>query len=403
VNRRSWLEIAEYVSLACFVAGSIAALASQQLAYSAVPLTLALALNLVNRHRFEQQTRLSSRSTVADVNQVVQSLNEANAELTHKTETLAQLFHSRPELEQIEELQQAIAALPPPPKVDFSPITQSLEQLEQKTETLTQQFNARPETEAIAQLTNQLNTLVLRLDNLPNPPEPVDLSGIEAEIATLKVQLQGIDFSPITSSVAQVKASLQTQIDQVKGQMQDLPAPFDPSALEQRLAELERKNHSIFSDDVSSLVSVVKRLQSDKALIEEVTSRITCQLDALAQEFSARPETEAVAQLTNQLEALAQRLDNLPTPPEPVDLSGILGEIADLNTQLGGLIEQFNARPETTAIQRLDGMIATTLQRLDELPLPTDPVDLSQLDVAACKHKRFGLQTRQFLAQINCN
>lgn len=126
MNRRSWLDIAEYASLACFVAGCIAALSSQQVALAAAPLTLALALNLVNRHRFQQQTRFSSRSTVADVHQVVQSLNEANAELTQKTETLTQLFNSRLELEQIEGLKQAITALPPPPKVDLSPITQSL-------------------------------------------------------------------------------------------------------------------------------------------------------------------------------------------------------------------------------------------------------------------------------------
>lgn len=56
-----------------------------------------------------------------------------------------------------------------------------------------------------------------------------------------------------------------------------------------------------------------------------------------------------------------------PTPPEPVDLSGIQLAIKDLNAKLCDLSEQFNARPETTAIQRLEGMIASTLQRLDEL------------------------------------
>jgi len=310
----------------------------------------------------------------------IEILNEANAELKQKTETLTQLFNSRPEVEQIEGLKQAIAALPPPPKVDLSPITQSLEQLEQKTQTLTQQFNARPETEAIAQLTHQLNALLLRFDNLPSPPEPVDLSGIEAEIATLQAQVQGIDLNPLTSSIAQVKASLQTQIDQISRQMHDLPAPFAPSALEQQIVELESKNHSIFSDDVSSLVSVVKRLQSDSSLIEEVTERITCQLDVLAHEFSARPETEAVAQLTNQLEALAQRLDNLPTPPEPVDLSGILGEIADLNTKLSTLAHEFKTRPETEAVAQITNQFDALELRLNNLPSPPEPVDLSGIE-----------------------
>jgi len=242
VNSRSWLEIAEYASLASFVAGSIAALASQQVLYAAVPLILALSLNLVNRHREGQQTRLYISSTVANVHQVVQSLH------------------------------QQVQALPSEP-VDLSPITQSLSELTQKTETLTRQFNARPETQAIAQ----------------------------------------------------VQAELQTKIDQLNQQMHDLPAPFDPGALEQRLTELERKNHSINSSDVSSLVSAVESLQSDSSLT-----------------------TEALARLSSRLSALALWLDSLPTPPEPVDLSGIQLAIKDLNAKLCDLSEQFNARPETT-------------------------------------------------------
>lgn len=207
MNKRSWLEIAEYASLASFVAGSIAALASQQVIYAAVPLILALSLNLVNRHREGQQTRQYISSTVANVHQVVQSLH------------------------------QQVQALPSEP-IDLSPITQSLSELTQKTETLTRQFNARPETRAIAQ----------------------------------------------------VQAELQTKIDQLSQQMHDLPAPFDPSALEQRLTELEKKNHSINSSDVSSLVSAVESLQSDSSLTNEALARLSSRLSALALWLDSLPK-----------------------------------------------------------------------------------------------------------------
>jgi len=382
VNRRSWLEIAEYFSLAGSVAGSITAIASQQVAFAAAPLTLALSLNAVNRHRYQQQTQHETSNAIAVVRQFVQSL------------------------------QQQVQALPSEP-VDKSSITQSLEHLEQKTQRLSEQFNARPETQVIAQLKNQLSDLVLRLDNLPNPPELADLSGVEAEIATLQAHLQTLDHSPLASTIAQVKTELLAQINQLGQQIQDLPQPFDPSTLSQRLASLEQ-NHTIFSDDINHLVSGLQSLELDKVLTTEALLQLTNQLKALeelrdhlptsssepldlsgiqealadlnakqtalAQEFSTRPETLFIAQLTNRLDAVELQLNNLPTSPEPVDLSGILGAIADLNLQLDDQRCQFNARPEPTAIQRLDAIVALTVQRLDELPLPTDSIDLSGIE-----------------------
>jgi hypothetical protein len=56
-NNLDWLQMAEYLSLAGAVIGSVAAVSLQQVIYAAVPLSLSLLLNLFNRHRWEQLTR----------------------------------------------------------------------------------------------------------------------------------------------------------------------------------------------------------------------------------------------------------------------------------------------------------------------------------------------------------
>lgn len=52
---RNWLNTAEYLSIACSAAGSVAAVASQQLVYATAPLTLAMSVSFANRQRFQHQ------------------------------------------------------------------------------------------------------------------------------------------------------------------------------------------------------------------------------------------------------------------------------------------------------------------------------------------------------------
>lgn len=70
---RNWLNTAEYLSIACSAAGSVAAVASQQLVYAIAPMTLAMSVGLANRQRFQQQ--LEQQTTViSNVRQEAQSL-----------------------------------------------------------------------------------------------------------------------------------------------------------------------------------------------------------------------------------------------------------------------------------------------------------------------------------------
>lgn len=129
MKKRSWLETAEYFSLAGSALGTVAAAIFSQVTYATAPLTLALSLSLVNRTRSQQQTRQHTTAEIAQVHQLVESLSnrvsvlpartidfnpihQALCQLDDKTQKLAQRFNARPEIEQIQELKEAIAARP---------------------------------------------------------------------------------------------------------------------------------------------------------------------------------------------------------------------------------------------------------------------------------------------------
>lgn len=67
---RHWLEWAEYISLASSAIGSVVVALSGQAFYGVAPLTVALSLNVANRHRLQQ----SVRETQADVTEVRESV-----------------------------------------------------------------------------------------------------------------------------------------------------------------------------------------------------------------------------------------------------------------------------------------------------------------------------------------
>lgn len=68
--QRHWLEWAEYISLASSAIGSVVVALSGQAFYGVAPLTVALSLNVANRHRLQQ----SMGETQADVVEVRESV-----------------------------------------------------------------------------------------------------------------------------------------------------------------------------------------------------------------------------------------------------------------------------------------------------------------------------------------
>ncbi|MGI0493545.1 hypothetical protein ACN4EG_17325 [Alkalinema pantanalense CENA528] len=69
MKNEKWLDVTEYALLAGSGLGSIAAIATQQLAYSAAPISFLMLLNVVNRHRLDQQIQDQTASSIVQVDQ----------------------------------------------------------------------------------------------------------------------------------------------------------------------------------------------------------------------------------------------------------------------------------------------------------------------------------------------
>lgn len=218
MKTRNLLEIAEFVSLAGSVAGSIAAVFFQQLVYAVAPLSLSLLLNWTNRQRFEQQTRQETTLAITQLNQQLSNLDAAKQQWAEALTSVIQRLER--EAQNLE------------PGQDLSGLLSELEQLKNRQTTLEkwlaplqvqldglrEQFTSRPELEQIENLARVIVALQQYLDRLPQPGE--------AQLLPM-VDLQKQVERAIASIPAQVEAAGHNLIEEIERQFQVIQQPYE--------------------------------------------------------------------------------------------------------------------------------------------------------------------------------
>jgi hypothetical protein len=223
LSQRDTLELAEYGTVAISVLGSLVAAISGKFLYAALPLTVAAALNLVNRQRFQQNTRQYVTSEIADIHHVIQSFHQ-------------QLHQSFPDSSP-----DIYPALSPAETLDLSPITDAISQLQRVTQGLDstvlrqddwENMNVRflMVDEALAELKNITQDLQQRWD------ETIDLSSIQGAITQF--------HDPVTEQPEMDLTSLASQIQQ----------------LQEQVICLEQQNREIIKPYLQRLTKAVKNL-----------------------------------------------------------------------------------------------------------------------------------------------
>jgi hypothetical protein len=223
LSQRDTLELAEYGTVAVSILGSLVAAISGKILYAALPLTVAAALNLVNRQRFQQNTRQYVTSEIADIHNVIQSFHQQ----LHQP-----LPDSSPDI---------YPALSPAETLDLSPITDAISQLQRVTQHLDstvlrqddwENINVRflMVDEALAELKNITQDLQQRWD------ETIDLSSIQGAITQF--------HDPVTEQPEMDLTSLASQIQQ----------------LQEQVICLEQQNREIIKPYLQRLTKAVKNL-----------------------------------------------------------------------------------------------------------------------------------------------
>ncbi len=361
--KNSWLDVAEYVSIAGSIVGSTVAVASQQVAYAATPLSLSLFLNLVNRHRFEQTIAPDATTKITQVDerlsQEVESLRTSLSALPTQTSTT----------QIISELEKRISPLE---AVDLSAIEQQLGEL--KAEYASLQV-VKPETTpnssdlllekklkdletAAATLQAQIEVLSEHQSSLPVAPAPANLSSLEASVAKIDGLDQGL--SQLGEKVTQLQNTV-TQLA-VPPKVEESPIATTPNPadllLEKRLKDLEgaaatlQAQIEVVSEHQSSLpvAPALANLSSLEASVAKI--------DGLDQGLSQLGEK--VTQLQNTVTQLAvpSKVQESPTAttPNPADLllekrlKDLEGAAATLQAQIEVVSEHQSSLPVTQSI-----------------------------------------------------
>jgi len=311
----SWLKIGECLSLLGSIAGSAVSLTSQQVIFTSAPLTLAISLNLLNRHRLEQRTNAAVTQVNKQFSNDVQSIHTS------------------------------IQSLPPPPKAfDSAPLNHQIAEVQQFITNLQGKTTAAIG-EVHQDLNSQVESLHTALRALPAPSEPVDLTVIEAAISTLEAKVQAIDLNSITSSIVQLQTGLQSDKIPIKAEIVRLKDQLDVLTQEFN-TRLEPKEIKELKD---ALIDVQQRLNELPLLLQTETVALRTTTQELSQTIKKLAPRKEVAE---QMAKLGDQIQSLPTPATQEMLSGFQAVIARLESRLVSL-EAIDLEPFHNHISQL--------------------------------------------------
>jgi tetratricopeptide (TPR) repeat protein len=347
VKNRHWLNLAESIVLVGAGVGSVATAVSQQLLYTAAPVSALLLLNALNHRRLEQDIH-------TDIDGAIAQLDEKWSGTIHRMQQQIQGLPSPLHLAKLrKDLQGENQAL-------YSDLSNSISRLQQEI--------AKPEWRSLRQEMVQLrqqhaaldNSLagvresLLRLTPAKQPPNwQPDIEQLKTDLTQLRSTLQQMEPQQKLGNYR----VLQDQISHLNRRLNHLPAPFDANALKQEVEALikmvgemaTRRDLSRFEVQINQVAQQNREVEQAIAPLKLATTILKKQLDVTTakvvnvevsqQASTIIPDTLTALQTT--IHALEQRL-NQPTTDDLNHFKATLqGELASqldqVQQQLGSL------------------------------------------------------------------
>ncbi|QDL09461.1 hypothetical protein DP114_17550 [Brasilonema sennae CENA114] len=391
-TNRNGLEITETVSVAGSVAGSVFAVFSQQLIYAAAPLSLALSLSLINRRRFEQALQENITAVSSEmgtrVTHVGQQLSAQMQSVRTSVETLSAVpipapFDPTNLEQQIEELKTALIhtkqiTSQSATKQEIEDFNQKIKQLQAYVISLTEAFNQRSELEQIEQLSQTTTQLQQHVSALPPIPAPFDPTGLEQQIQQLQAGVSSLtEAFNQRSELQQIEQLSQStaQVQEHVSALPPIPAPFDPTGLEQQIQQLQACVSSLTEAfNQRSELQQIEQLSQSTAQVQEHVSA----LPPIQAPFDPTGLEQQIQQLRQSTAQVQEHVSALPPIPAPFDPTGLEQQIQQLQAYVSSLTEAFNQRSELQQIEQLSQSTAQVQEHVSALPPYFDTSDLKQ-------------------------
>lgn len=160
LKHRRGLEIAEYISLAAAVTGTILATVFDQFTYAAWPICFAILLNVLNR-RYGLNQDWHSRCTIAQLEEKIAALDVVNVKSPGQFNPASNGESNVESMHAIASLIEAVQKL----RSQQQQIIMAIKQIKDQLNTLSQQFKDRPELAQIESLTQVIVALQQIIDN----------------------------------------------------------------------------------------------------------------------------------------------------------------------------------------------------------------------------------------------
>ncbi|MBW4514863.1 MAG: tetratricopeptide repeat protein [Timaviella obliquedivisa GSE-PSE-MK23-08B] len=266
MKKYSWLDALENASLVGLGVGSVASLLLKEMLFTTTPLSLLVALGLVNRRRYEQEAEQNKTSTFAELDQ----------RLTHQVEQLNQKVVAMPAPEAIHILKKGLLRKDREvAEALYGEITAVQQEMQERFNVLEQQsihslrqdlnqLNGRYGhlTESVTQISEQLNAL----GQLSQPKH------VRTELDQLKAEVSDIlgNLDDLTSQIKPNFTALNAEITRLDRRISKLSPSFDLSSLRQEVSELIRMIADLVPKrDLVSMISEMKDLQQQQESLRQ--------------------------------------------------------------------------------------------------------------------------------------
>ncbi len=327
--------------------GSVATAVSQQLLFTAAPVSALLLLNTLNHRRLEQETQ-------SDIDGAIAQLDE---KLSGTIKLMQQQIQGLPSALHLANLRQDLQGKN---QALYSDLSTSISRLQQEI--------TKPEWRSLRQEMAQLQQQHAALDNslagvreslarLTPPKHPPnwqpDIEQLKAELTQLRSALQQMEPQQPLGNYR----TLQDQIHHINRRLNHLPAPFDANALKQDVeALIKMVGEMATRRDLARLEAQMNKVSQQGSYVEQaiaplklattilkkqldVTTAKVVNVEVAQQTQDAIPDTLTTLQTT--ITALDQRLNQLTTSDLTQLKSELQGELAtqldQVQQQIGGL------------------------------------------------------------------
>ena len=323
VKKRRWLNFTEFLLLLGSGAGAMASVATQQIFYTTAPLSLLVAVGLLNRKQFEQQAEKNATA-----------LEDLDQRMFHNASQLQEQVNALPSPESLTNFQRSVMAHNDRAIVRFSrEIEKTNQQLEQRLQTI-EPPDLSHLYQDIEQLNDQYAHLAVSFTNLTKQVQQLSsvprVEAAEAHISQLKTEVMQmrVNLETFSSESRTTFSTLQDNVQQFEHRLRQLPPSNDPQILQEQVTELSKviselaPRRDLSAMDVN-LQALGERQQILSESVEVLRETLNQRLHALSTEAASglstaeSPDTasdetrQELQQLTAGLVNLEQQLQSL--------------------------------------------------------------------------------------------